>query len=63
MTNLPSDVARCNNSTCPLRVSCWRFNSPVNEGEYQWSAMFEPDTLTTCSWYIDMDENHIITTP
>ena len=51
------------NSTCPLRVSCWRFNSPVNEGEYQWSAMFEPDTLTTCSHYIDMEENNIITTP
>lgn len=56
MNPLPNDVAKCNNDTCPLRVSCWRFNSPVNDGEYQWWATFQPTTLTTCDHYIPMDD-------
>jgi hypothetical protein len=55
------DFTKCTNEDCPLTYSCWRFNAPATE--YQYEQKFEPQIdevldEVECDFYIEKPDQY-----
>ena len=48
-----NDIVMCDNTLCPLKKQCYRYNAlPEENQQYAW---YMPDHTKGCKYYIDME--------